>query len=115
MTPKRQEELAALEQRAEILRESHKEFLRKVRQAELAEAVESAQQGERVTILDKAVPPERPDHSALRYIVAGIVASLGMAIGIGVLLEIFDSVIVDASEIEGEFRIPVLGSISRIR
>lgn len=115
LTPKRQEELAALEQRAEILRESHKEFLRKVNQAELAEAVESAQQGERATILDKAVPPGHPDNSPLKYIVVGIVGSVMMALGIGVLLEIVDSVIVSDAEIEQHYQLPVLGSIAQIR
>jgi len=115
LTPKRQEELAALEQRAEILRESHKEFLRKVSQAELAEAVESAQQGERATILDKAVPPGNPDNSPLKYIVVGIVGSVMMALGIAVLLEIVDSVIVSDAEIEQKYQLPVLGSIAEIR
>ena len=114
-TPKRQEELAALEQRAEILRESHREFLRKVSQAELAEAVESAQQGERATILDKAVPPGHPDNSPLKYIVVGIVGSVMMALGIGVLLEIVDSVIVSDAELEQRYQLPVLGSIAQIR
>lgn len=114
-TPKRQEELAALEQRAEILRESHREFLRKVSQAELAEAVESAQQGERATILDKAVPPGHPDNSPIKYIIVGILGSVLMALGIGVLLEIVDSVIVNDSEIEQRYQLPVLGSIARIR
>ncbi len=114
-TPKRQEELAALEQRAEILRESHREFLRKVSQAELAEAVESAQQGERATILDKAVPPSHPDNSPLKYIVVGIIASVLLAAGIGVLLELVDAVVVSDTEIEQRYQLPVLGSIARIR
>ena len=114
-TPKRQEELAALEQRAEILRETHREFLRKVSQAELAEAVESAQQGERATILDKAVPPEDPDNSPMKYIVAGIVVSVMMAVGVAVLLEIVDSVIVSDAELEQRYQLPVLGSIAQIR
>ncbi len=114
-TPKRQEELAGLEQRVEILRESHKEFLRKVSQAEMAEAVESAQQGERATILDKAVPPQNPDNSPLKYIVVGIIGSGLLALGIGVLLEIVDSVIVSDAELEQRYQLPVLGSIARIR
>lgn len=114
-TPKRQEELAALEQRAEILRESHKEFLRKVSQAELAEAVESAQQGERATILDKAVPPAHPDNSPLKFIAVGIFGSVMLGLGVGVLLEIIDSVIVSDAELEQRYQLPVLGSIAQIR
>ncbi|HEB88385.1 MAG TPA: hypothetical protein ENI85_02340 [Deltaproteobacteria bacterium] len=114
-TPRRQEELAALEQRAEILRESHREFLRKVSQAELAEAVESAQQGERATILDKAVPPNKPDNSPTKYIAVGIIGSIGLALFAGILLEFVDAVIVDASEVEQAFHLPVLGSVPRMQ
>jgi uncharacterized protein involved in exopolysaccharide biosynthesis len=114
-TPEREEELVALEQRAEITRENHQEFLRKVSQAELAESVESAQQGERAMIIDTAVPPSKPDRSPFMLILAGLVGSLGLALGSGLLWEILDSVVVAASEIENEFRLPVLGSVSRIR
>jgi len=113
-TPARQEELAALEQRAAVLRESYLEFLRKVNQAELAESLESAQQGERVTILDRALPPRAPESAAFKLLVLGIGASLGLAAALGVLLEMLDSVLVRPDQIEDEFGIPVLGSISRI-
>ena len=38
-----------------------------------------------------------------------------MALGIGVLLEIVDSVIVSDAELEQRYQLPVLGSIARIR
>ena len=115
LVPERQEELAAMEQRAGILRDSYKEFRRKVNQAELAEAVESAQQGERATILDSAVPPSQPDSSVLKMAVVMIFGTFGMACVVAVGLELIDSVIVGANEIEQRYRLPVLGSIERIR
>jgi len=99
---------------AEILRESHREFLRKVNQAELCEAVESAQQGERATILDPAVPPTQPTSSPLKMLVVLIVGTFGAAGGVAVLLELIDSVIVSDSELEQRYRMPVLGSIPKM-
>lgn len=113
-TPQREEELVALEQRAQVTRDNHEEFLRKVSQAELAESVESAQQGERAMIIDSAVPPGKPDHSPLMLILMGVVGTMGLVVGSALLLEIIDSVIVSSSEIENEFRLPVLGSVARI-
>jgi len=114
-TPQREEELVALEQRAQVTRDNHEEFLRKVSQAELAESVESAQQGERAMIIDSAVPPGKPDRSPLMLVLLGMVATGGLVVGSAFLLELIDSVIVSSSEIENEFRLPVLGSVARIR
>ena len=114
LVPERQEELAALEQRAEILRENHREFLRKVNQAELAQAVESAQQGERATVLDRAVTPTEPDSSPIKALVVLFVGTFGAAIALAILLELIDPVIVSTNEIEGNYRIPVIGSIPRL-
>ena len=114
LVPVREEELAGMEQRAQILREDHQEFLRKVNQAKLAQAVESAQQGERATILDSAVPPNEPDTKVILYVIVLIVATFGGSAAIAILLELVDSVIVSASEIEASYRVPVVGSISRL-
>jgi len=113
-SPTRQLELAELEQRAEVLRERYREFLRKVNEAELAEKVESAQQGERATILDPAVPPSTPIYPPLLLLAGGIVASLGFAAVVGVGFEWLDPVLVSAEQIEREFAAPVLGSVPRI-
>ncbi len=112
--PERAEALVTLEQRAKISRENHQEFLRKVSQAELAEAVESAQQGERAMVLDTAIPPNQPDRSRETLLGMGLVMAIGLAGASGLLWEILDSVIVDPGEIEHEFHLPVLGSVSRI-
>jgi uncharacterized protein involved in exopolysaccharide biosynthesis len=113
-TPLRAEDLEALEQKAGVLREEYLDFLRKVQEAELAESLELAQQGERVSVLNRAEPPTRPKRNRLQYLVAGIVASLAAAAAAGVLLEIDDSVLVDAQQIESKTGLPVLGWVSRI-
>jgi len=85
-----------------------------VGQAELAQAVESAQQGERATVIDRAVTPMRPDSSPLKMLVVLIVGTFGAAIALAILLELVDPVIVSASEIEANYRVPVIGSIPRL-
>ena len=115
LVPMRGEQLASMEQRAEIYRESYREFRRKVNQAELAEAVESSQQGERATILDAAVPPSKPDSSSLKLAIVMLLGTFGLAGGIAVVLELIDAVIIGPNEIEQQYRLPVLGSIGRIQ
>ncbi|MEM9176212.1 MAG: Wzz/FepE/Etk N-terminal domain-containing protein [Myxococcota bacterium] len=114
LVPQHAEELAALEQRAQILRENHIEFLRKVNQAELSEAVESAQQGERASILDPAVPPWEATSSPLKVVALLLIGTFGLAGGLAILLELIDAVIVSESEIERHYRLPVLGSASKM-
>jgi uncharacterized protein involved in exopolysaccharide biosynthesis len=113
-TPSRQQALTALQQRVDVLRENHAEFLNKVQDAELAENLEAAQQGEHVSVLDRAVPPSTPERSRLKYFAAGLVAALGLAALAGLLLELRDPVVIGAEQIEERFALPVLGSVPRI-
>jgi uncharacterized protein involved in exopolysaccharide biosynthesis len=113
-TPKRQEELNALEEKVGVLRGSYREFLRKVQDAELAQNLESAQQGERVTILDPAAPPARPERNRRKYLLAGIAAAFGFSLAVGFMLELADPVVVSSDHAETAFGLPVLGSVNRI-
>lgn len=111
-TPAIGEELGALEQRESILREDYLETLRKVEEAELAESLEMAQQGAQLSILDSARVPGGPIRPRWFVGLLGMIGSLGAAIGIGVLLELFDPVIVSARELERITGRPALGSLA---
>jgi len=113
-TPLRQEEIGALEERETVLRENYLAFLRKVQGAELAESLESAQQGGRVSIVDEALAPSKPTRSRFTLLAAGIIASLAFSLGTGVLLEIRDPVLVTTQQLEAAAGLPVLGSVPRI-
>lgn len=113
-TPVRQEEFAALEQRATVLRENYLQFLRKVQEAELAQSLESAQQGARISILDSASPPTEQLRARWKILALGMVASLALTLGLAVLLELLDAVVVSALQLEALTDKPVLGSIPRI-
>jgi uncharacterized protein involved in exopolysaccharide biosynthesis len=113
-TAQREEELAALSQKQIVLHETYISNLRKLEAAELALSVESAQQGSRVDVLDRAAPPTEPERTRLKFLLAGLAASFGAALGIAALLEMLDPVIVSATQIEEELDLVVLGSVGRI-
>jgi uncharacterized protein involved in exopolysaccharide biosynthesis len=113
-TPKRQEELNGLEEKVGVLRGNYRDFLRKVQEAELAQNLESAQQGERVVILDRAAPPTQPVRSRQKYVLAGIVVALGFSLAVGFMLELADPVVVSSNHVETALGLPVLGSVYRI-
>ncbi len=112
--PAREEELSALLQRATVLRENYLDFLRKVKEAELSESLELAQQGDRVSVLDAAYPPSEPERTRLLVAAGGLVASLGLGLLAGLLLELRDPVLVSAAALEAATGLRVLGSIPRI-
>lgn len=99
-TPAVGEQLAALQQKEMVLRERYLESLHKVQEAQLAENLESAQQGAQVSILDRAHQPTSPERPRWVLAAAGIVASLGLGVGLMILLELIDPVIVDTRQLE---------------
>ena len=113
-TPLIAEDLAELERKEAVLREDFVESMRKVQEAELAESLESAQQGGQVSILDRAAPPTSPNNSLALIVLAGLVGSLGAAVGIAVLLELLDPVLVGTRQIEKLGNGPVLGSVPHV-
>ena len=113
-TPARAEQLAALEQQLKVVEETHLDLLRKVQEAEIAESLELAQQGERMAILDQAVPPAEPDRPRWKVAVRGGVASLGLALCAGILLEWRDPVLSTVKGVESASGLPVLGTVPRI-
>jgi capsular polysaccharide biosynthesis protein len=96
------------------LRENYLSFLRKVQQAELAESLEAAQQGARFSIADQAEPPRVPTTTRLMDLLMGVLASFGLAAGVGILLEALDPVLVSKDQIESAGDRPVLGSAPRL-
>jgi len=109
------EELSALEQKEQVLRENYLGSLRKVEEAELAENLETAQHGAQIEILERARPPAAPTQSRLVLGAAGIAGSLGLALGIALLLELVDPVVLNVRQLEGLIDRPVLGSLPRVR
>ncbi len=112
-TPIRQEEISKLEQTASVLNENYLDALRKVKEAELAQNLENAQQGARLSLLDEAHPPTRANGKRLKYALAGVIGSLGLAFLIGAILEILDPFVISSRQIEKLTQFPVLGVIPK--
>jgi uncharacterized protein involved in exopolysaccharide biosynthesis len=111
--PEHANELSAIQERAAVLRGTYLDFMQKVQDAELAEELESAQQGPRVTMLDRAQVPVGPRRPMIMYLVPCVVLSFGLAAGIGVLLELLDPVVLSGSHLEKIGAPALLGSIHR--
>ena len=110
-TPSVTEELAALEKKEQVLSEDYLVSARKVEEATLAESLESAQQGGQVSVLDPASIPSAPDRPRWMIALGGLVASVGLALGLAVLLELIDPVVVGAKQVAKLCDSPVLGSL----
>ena len=113
--PAREEELLALEQEEELLREHFIEASKKVQDAELAESLQLAEQGVQVTRLDAATAPPTPMRTRWKFAVLAAGAVLGASVLIGLLLELVDPVILTYRQLERQAGITPLGVIPKIR
>ncbi|MGH7337784.1 MAG: hypothetical protein ACREI7_09405, partial [Myxococcota bacterium] len=109
--PQVAEQLAALEQKEAVLREDYAQAMRKVQDAELAQSLESAQQGAQVSILDPAAPPTSPKLGRSLILLIGLAASLALGLGIAVLLELIDPVVIGMRQVEKWNDSPLLGTV----
>jgi polysaccharide biosynthesis transport protein len=112
--PARQLEMDALVQRETVLRENYLDFMRKVKDAELAQSLELAQQGGRVSILDPASPPTEPKRPRWQIALGGVAAAIGLALALGLLLEWRDPLIMTEAALKALAGVPVLGSLPHI-
>jgi uncharacterized protein involved in exopolysaccharide biosynthesis len=113
--PAWREELLALEQEEELLRDHFNDATRKVQDAELAESLQQAQQGFQVARLDAATAPAKPMRTRWVFAVVAAVAVLGASGLAGLLLEYADPVIVTPRQLETQTGMLPLGVIPRIR
>jgi uncharacterized protein involved in exopolysaccharide biosynthesis len=112
--PAAEEKLAALEERAQVLRDTYVEFLRKVQEAQLSETLERTQQGPRVSILDPASVPTTPAQPIAVLLAMGVVASLMLALVAGLGLELIDPVVLSEEHLEAAGSAPLLGAVRQI-
>ena len=96
------------------MRESYVSSLRKVPDAGLAESFEVAQQGVRVQVIDRALPPGEPEMRRTKYLLVGLLATLAGAARIAGLLELIDPVIVSQAQLEEDLGLPVIGGVPDI-
>jgi uncharacterized protein involved in exopolysaccharide biosynthesis len=113
-TPAREEELAALEQREQVLRDGYTESLRKLEEAELAQSLEQAQQGMQLARLETATPPGEPKLPRWKLAAGAALAVLAATLGVGILLEWIDPVVLSGEELESLTGVLNLGEIPKM-
>jgi len=109
------EQLEALEEHAVILRETRLGVLRKVQNAELGGKLLDAPESRRVAVLNPAEPPSRPTRTGFRKFALAVVASFGLALAVGVGLELLQPVVLSPEDIKSVTGLPIVGWVTRIR
>ena len=101
--PEVQRQLRAYERRLEQQQDRFMLTSRRRAEAEIGQRLESGGQGERLEILERAVPPDHPSGPSRRNVVgAGGVASLGAALLLAFLLELRNPALRTAAQMHRE-------------
>ena len=114
-TPLREQEFLELSRDYDTTNELYQTLLKRYEEAQLAETLEQRQKGEQFQILERAVPqsvPWAPDR--FRLLVMGTALSLGLAVGVALLVEWLDGSFHDMDELERFTSMTVIGRIPRI-
>jgi uncharacterized protein involved in exopolysaccharide biosynthesis len=109
--PERQEIIDALEGKKVVLQATYTGFLRKVQEAGLAQSLEQAQQGARISFLERAEPPLMPIRQRWKVVGVGVLASLVAGFAVGLLFEVVDPVLLLPTDARFVDDIPILGSV----
>lgn len=113
-TPASRIELNAMERDQENLQALYSAAVQRVSQARMGERIETSSKGERITVLEPANVPNTPSGPNRAGIAGlGVLAGLGMAGGLFVLLELLNQTIRRPSEITRALEITPLAVVPR--
>ena len=111
-TPKREQELIALNRDYLNLKDLYNSLLDRKLEAEIAVSMEKKQKGEQFRVIDPAKLPERPvEPNVPRIILLSLIAGLGLGGGLAYFAEIMDTSYKSPDVIQKELKLPVLVSI----
>jgi len=97
------------------LTEKQRELQAKMMEANVAQALESQQKGERFTLIESASFPEKPfKPNRLAIVLIGIVLGLGAGVGFASIIEFSDTSFRGPESLERATGFPVLTSIQKI-
>jgi polysaccharide chain length determinant protein (PEP-CTERM system associated) len=114
-TPKREEELMALNRDYQNMRESYHSLLNRKLEAEIAVNMEKKQKGEQFSILENARVPRRPISPNVKLLfILSVMGALSVGFGLIFLLDYFDTSLKDPSDFESDLGVSVLATIPRV-
>ncbi|AIW14152.1 chain-length determining protein [Vibrio tubiashii] len=101
---------------AEIKRQLYDELIQRYEMAQLTGSLGVFEQNKRVKIIDLPYTPSRPANlPAIVFVIAGLIAGIGLGAGVAILIELFDSSIRRKEEIEAITNAPVITYIPKIK
>ena len=115
VAPQRDQEFRELSRDYEATKTMYASLLSRYEEAQIAENMQHARQGEQFRILDPAVPPKRPTApNRMQLVAIGALLSLALAAGLIVLAEQRDTSFHSVDDLRSFSRVPVLISIPKI-
>jgi hypothetical protein len=114
-TPKREEELLALNRDYNNIQASYSSLLNRKLEAEIAVNMEKKQKGEQFRIIDTAREPRKPISPDLRKLFMVVLAGgLGLGAGLIFLLDFLNSSLKDPEKFEDDLGVAVLATIPKV-
>ena len=114
-TPKREEELLALNRDYKNIQESYSSLLNRKLEAEIALNMEKKQKGEQFRIIDPARLPRKPVSPDLqRLFMIILAAGLGLGAGLIFVLDFLNSSLKDPEKFEDDLGLAVLATIPKV-
>ena len=114
-TPKREEELIALNRDYNNIQASYSSLLNRKLEAEIAVNMEKKQKGEQFRILDRAYMPVEPVKPNMkRLFMLAIIVGLGFGAGLIFVRDYFDTSLKNPDEFESDLGVNVLATIPKV-
>ncbi|HEY1928587.1 MAG TPA: Wzz/FepE/Etk N-terminal domain-containing protein [Caulobacteraceae bacterium] len=111
--PEAAAELAELERKDELLRESYQQLVAKRAAAQMSQAVSGADRAGKFQVTREPARPTFPaGPNRMLYLATGVVAAFGGGIGAGYLRAVTRGIMVSPRDIEEVIQLPVIGTVS---
>jgi uncharacterized protein involved in exopolysaccharide biosynthesis len=111
-SPEVERQYREMERELEAAQLKYQEILSKQTEAQVAQNLEAERKGEKFTMIEPPLLPEKPvSPNRLLIVIAGLVVAVGLGIGAVVAHEVLDGSVRGPADIRQLLQIPALGSI----